>query len=198
MYSFFYRLLQNIVMKGSFNDDVIKIIKKNQVKQIIDIGCADSSLLEKIKDNFLYDGYDVNNLFIKRSKNKYKGKREYNFFNLGIDEINFEKYNPKDSIIILVGLFHHINDEKIKLFLDKTSKFKIYAIDAVKIHDQNMITKLLLSLDKGNYVRNVENYKKILINFEFVTVRNKYVRVPYDHIVSIKNIDYNFVKSIFD
>ena len=61
-----------------------------------------------------------------------------------------------------------------------------------------MITKLLLSLDKGNYVRNVENYKKILINFEFVIAHNKYLRLPYDHIVSIKNIDYNFVKSIFD
>ena len=198
MYSLFYRLLQNIILKRSFNDDVIEIVRKNKVKQIIDIGCADSTLVEKLTGNFSYDGYEIDSSFIKKSKNKYKENNNYNFFNLSIDEINFDKYDPDDSIIILVGLFHHINDEKIKFFLNKTSKFKIYAIDAVKIQDQNIITKLLLSLDKGNYVRDVENYKKILTNFEFVIARNKYLRFPYDHIVSVKNIDYNFVKSIFN
>ena len=198
MYSFFYRFLQNVILKRSFNDDIIKIIKKNQIKQIIDIGCADSPLLQKIEGNYFYDGYEVDYLFIKKSKNKYKGKQEYNFFNQGIDEINFEKYDPKDSIIILIGLFHHINDEKIRFFLEKTSNFRIYAIDAVKISDQNMITKLLLSLDKGNYIRNVDHYKKILLNFEFIIARNKYLRIPYDHIISVKNIDHNFVHSIFD
>ena len=98
----------------------------------------------------------------------------------------------------MTGLFHHINDEKISFFLEKTSNFRIYAIDAVKISDQNMITKLLLSLDKGNYIRNVDHYKKILLNFEFIIVRNKYLWVPYDHIISVKNIDHNFVHSIFD
>ena len=198
MYSLFYRLLQNIILKRSFNDDVIEIVRKNKVKQVIDIGCADSTLVEKLTGNFSYDGYEIDSSFIKKSKNKYKENNNYNFFNLSIDEINFDKYDPDDSIIILVGLFHHINDEKIKFFLNKTSKFKIYAIDAVKIQDQNIITKLLLSLDKGNYVRDVENYKKILTNFEFVIARNKYLRFPYDHIVSVKNIDYNFVKSIFN
>ena len=98
----------------------------------------------------------------------------------------------------MTGLFHHINDEKIRFFLEKTSNFRIYAIDAVKIPDQNMITKLLLSLDKGNYIRNVDHYKKILLNFEFIIARNKYLRFPYDHIISVKNIDHNFVHSIFD
>ena len=198
MYSFFYRFLQNVILKRSFNDDIIKIIKKNKIKQIIDIGCADSPLLQKIVGNYFYDGYEVDYSFIKKSKNKYKGKQEYNFFNQGIDEINFEKYDPIDSIIILTGLFHHINDEKIRFFLEKTSNFRIYAIDAVKISDQNMITKLLLSLDKGNYIRNVDHYKKILLNFEFIIARNKYLRFPYDHIISVKNIDHNFVHSIFD
>ena len=153
---------------------------------------------QKIEGNYFYDGYEVDYSFIKKSKNKYKGKQEYNFFNQGIDEINFEKYDPTDSIIILTGLFHHISDEKISFFLEKTSNFRIYAIDAVKISDQNMITKLLLYLDKGNYIRNVDHYKKILLNFEFIIVRNKYLRIPYDHIISVKNIDHNFVHSIFD
>ena len=53
MYSYFYRLFQSLILKRSFNEDLIKLIKQHNVQDIIDIGSADSPLLEYIAMNIL-------------------------------------------------------------------------------------------------------------------------------------------------
>jgi len=81
--------------------------------------------------------------------------------------------------------------------MEKTKDFTVYAIDAVRIKDQNFLTKFLLNNDKGKFVRHIDDYKKLLKDYDFLIARNMYLRFPYDHLVSTKNIDYQFLKSIF-
>ena len=59
------------------------------------------------------------------------------------------------------------------------------------------ITKLLMALDRGNYIRQLDNYKKILTHFDFYIAKNRYLRFPYDHLVSTKNIDKNIISDVF-
>ena len=54
MYSHFYSLIQKLILKKNFYVDLIKLINKHKVSEIIDIGCADSSILEYINDEYLY------------------------------------------------------------------------------------------------------------------------------------------------
>ena len=197
MYSYFYRFLQRLIVKRTFNEDLIKLIDKNKVNEIIDIGCADSSILEYINSSYSYHGYELNSHFTNKLKLKYKNNNKIKFYNKGVDEIDFNKFDPDKSIIILVGLFHHIDDLQIKRFVDRAKNFKIFAIDAVKIFGQKNITKLLMAVDKGNYIRQLDNYKKILTHFDFLIAKNRYVIFPYDHLVSTKNIDKNIVIDIF-
>ena len=58
MYSYFYRLIQKLILKKSFNNDLSKLIDKHKVSEIIDIGCADSPILEHINNGYSYYGYD--------------------------------------------------------------------------------------------------------------------------------------------
>ena len=74
-------------------------------------------------------------------------------------------------------------------FTDFSENFKIFAIDAVKLVGQKNITKLLMALDRGNYIRQLDNYQKILTHFDFHIAKNRYLRFPYDHLISTKNID---------
>lgn len=197
MYSYFYRILQNIILKRSFYNDVLNLINEDKkIKQIIEIGCADSILLKNINRNYLYDGFDINKSFINKSKKKYKDK--YNFLTMDIDEINFSKYDPKNSIIILIGVLHHISDKKINRFINRTKNFKIYAIDAVRIKSQKAFTKFLLDKDAGNFVRYENHYKRILLNFNFFLAKNKYLIFPYDHLISFKHIEKKIVKNLFN
>ena len=197
MYSYFYRLIQKLILKKSFNEDLVKLIDLCKVNEIIDVGCADSSILENIDNSYTYHGYELNSYFTKKLKSKYVNNNKFNFYNMGVDDIDFSKFDPNKSIIILVGLFHHIDDLQINRFLNKTKEFKIFAIDAVKILGQKKITKLLMSLDKGHYIRELDVYKKILPNFDFFVTKNRYLRFSYDHLVSTKNINKNIILDTF-
>ena len=198
MYSLIYRLGQKILLKRSFYKDFLNIIKFENINHIVEIGCADSIILEKIDKNFSYDGFDVEENFINKSKEKYIENSLYQFKKKSIHEIKFNKYDPKKTIILLIGVFHHVSDEYINIFLNNSKEFKVYAIDAVRLHDQNFFTKLLLNLDKGDYVRFENHYKKILRNYQFILARNKYLNFNYDHLISFKNIDSEIVKNAIE
>ena len=71
MYSHFFSLIQKIILKKNFYADLSKLINKHKVSKIIDIGCADSSILEHINDEYLYYGYDLDSYFTNKSKFKY-------------------------------------------------------------------------------------------------------------------------------
>jgi len=185
------------MLKRSFYDDVIKILNyHNKFKQVVEIGCADGLILKKLSPSYSYFGYEIENKYILKLKNKFQKKENYNFYNKSIDEINFEQFDPQATLIILVGVFHHISNEKIINFLRKTLNFSVYAIDAVRLEDQNFLTKILLDNDQGEFIRKENEYKNILENYNFILARNKYLRVPYDHLVSFKRLESWYLESI--
>ena len=61
MYSYFYGLIQKLILKKNFYVDLIKLVNKQKINAIIDIGCADSSILEHINDEYSYYGFDNKN-----------------------------------------------------------------------------------------------------------------------------------------
>ena len=95
---------------------------------------------------------------------------------------------------MLIGFLHHVDDNLIKKFLAQNStKLNIIALDGFYHKKQNLISKLLLKLDKGNYVRDFKHYKKILNGFRFKKRINYYLRF-YSHLISYKNIDKELIK----
>ena len=126
-------------------------------------------------------------------KKKYR-KNNLHFYKKSINDINFNNFNPNNSIILLIGIFHHLDDTTIKNFLSKTKKFKIISIDAVILPGQSIITRLLFYLDKGNFIRKLKDYKKILKTFDYKILHNRYLRFPYDHVMCFKNISKNDIK----
>ena len=189
MYSYLYSFIQKLILKKSLNSDAANLLRFTKFQNIIDIGCGESDVhnyfkLDKTKKYF---GYELNNYFIKKLRKKYN-KKNFFFANKKIDQINFKKFDPKKTIILLIGIFHHIDDRTIKLFLTKTKNFKIISIDAVILPRQNFITRLLFFLYKGKFIRRLPDYKKIITGFEYKVLRNRYLRFPYDHLMCFKNI----------
>lgn len=197
MYSYIYRSIQNILLKKSFYDDVNKIISSHKkFKNVVEIGCADALILKKFDKSLKYFGYEIEKNYILKLKKNYLNNKKYFFYNKGIENINFINFDAKNTIIILIGVFHHIPDNSIKLFLKKTKNFSVYAVDAVRLNDQNFFTKLLLDNDRGKFIRNLNEYKKILKGYKFNIARNKYLRVSYDHLISYRNLNTSFINEI--
>ena len=90
MYSLFYRLIQKIILKRSFYDDFLNVIKTENIDRIIEIGCADSVILKNLNKDFFYDGFDIEENFIEKSKIKYSDNSKFSFEKKSIHEIDFK------------------------------------------------------------------------------------------------------------
>ena len=163
MYSYLYNFIQKIILKKSLNSDAGNLLKNIKFQNIIDIGCGEGDVHNyfKINKDQKYFGYEIDDYFVQKLKKKYNKKNFY-FTKKSINQINFKKFNPKKTIIMLIGIFHHLDDITIKLFLSKTTNFKIISIDAVILPDQNFITKLLFYFDRGDLFENCLLTKKLL------------------------------------
>ena len=93
------------------------------------------------------------------------------------------------GFILLIGIFHHLDNRSIKKFIKKVKKFKFLSIDAVILPNQSFITKILFFLDRGRFIRELKDYKKLLVHANYKLLRNRYIRAPYDHVMFFKNID---------
>ena len=74
----FLQINSKILIKRSFYDDFLKYFRLEDLNQIVEIGCADSIILESLSKDIKYDGYDIEENYINKSK-KYLNFKNFNF-----------------------------------------------------------------------------------------------------------------------
>jgi 2-polyprenyl-3-methyl-5-hydroxy-6-metoxy-1,4-benzoquinol methylase len=180
-----------MIGKKSFTEQLNNYLDNNRYAEIHDIGCSDGLLARSINlDNTKYFGYDIDAINInsakKNSKNS-KNSKNITFYCKSIDNIKVSK--KKKKLFILIGVFHHLNDQSIINFTKKLSKNdQVIALDGFYHQNQNIISIILKRLDQGNFIRDYNGYKKLLKNFTFSKKINYYLRF-YSHLLFFKNID---------
>lgn len=190
-YSYLYRPIQNLIIfflsKKNFNDQLIHYLEKNHYDEIHEIGCSDGSLLEYIDlKNINYYGYDIDLTNINKAKRKYVNKN-IKFYCKSIEHISIK--NNKKKLFILIGVFHHINDNQILNFVKKLNKNDhVIALDGLYHENQNFFDLMIKKFDKGKYIRTYSGYKKVLLNFKLKKKISVYSRF-ISHLVSSKNIN---------
>jgi 2-polyprenyl-3-methyl-5-hydroxy-6-metoxy-1,4-benzoquinol methylase len=200
IYSFFYRTIQNLIFliigKKSLHEQLNNYLDNNRYAEIHDVGCSDGLLARSINlDNTKYFGYDIDAININSAKKKIKNSKNINFYCKTIDNIKVS--NKKKKLFILVGVFHHLNDQSIINFTKKLSKNDhVIALDGFYHQNQNIISIILKRLDQGNFIRDYNSYKKLLKNFTFSKKINYYLRF-YSHLLSFKNIDKLQIRKFF-
>ncbi len=203
IYPYLYRFLQNLISLGkseqNFFTQIEKLLldKKSKYECILEVGCADGIFLEKVNipKSIKYIGVDTESVLIKKANLKYKGKK-YKFICQSIENININNY-PKKTLIIMLGVVHHLPDNIILNFMAKLGNRSIICLDGFYHKNQNLITRILFFLDRGKFIRTLIGYKKILKNFSFIKKINKYL-LFYSHLISYKNIDNNLMKLCFE
>lgn len=187
----FYLFIQKIMGGKNARE---KIIRKNNIKKnctILDIGCGPAYVLDFLKNKSLkYYGYDTEMNHIDYAKKKYLNKNHF-FFCKRFNKIQINKL-PKFDYVFLFGIIHHLNNKEFKeiIFLIKKilkNKGKLIILDNILIKKQNIIAKILIKLDKGNYIRNLSDYKVLLKknfkNFSYNIIKQKFI--PYTWFTAI-------------
>lgn len=186
---YIYNFFQNIIGAQKFRKFFAEnfVIAKPESK-ILDIGCGTSEILDFLPSECIYEGYDLSKKYISAATKKY-GNRG-NWHCSSISKIKLKNKGSFD-IAIASGILHHINDEEVislakivKNALNSSGRF--VCVENAFTESQSTISKFIISMDRGKYIRSPEGYKTLLLNhFKHVnfTIHHNLIRVPYTHVV---------------
>ena len=190
----FYRLYQKTVRRKKHEYDFFKFIfKKIDLTEIrlLDLCCGDSYVLEYV-NNYVddYMGIDNHEQYLSKCKKRWK---KYNFLNLDITNKNNIKYlidfNP--NFIFMNGAIHHLNDETVKIvnsfILNELKNCYFMSVDPI-IHNNNLINNLMIKLDRGKFIRNEEEYKKLMNSFNSFIIDDFY-KMNFENIFHFRNFE---------
>lgn len=202
IYNYFYRSIQDLLLsligkKNNFTKDLHSLIQKIKFEEIYDIGGSDGQLIKDLDlKRKKYFCFDIDEHNIKIGYKKYKKNKNIFFIKKSIDQIKL-KNTSKKRIFIFKGVFHHLTDLQIIKFLAQLKKKdSVLSIDPFYHKNQKKISILLKKLDRGNYIRDLKGYHKILNNFSYKKKINYYLKF-YSHIIFYKNIDKKLINRFF-
>lgn len=179
---YIYIFLQKIMSATTVRKNFVKRhIKKNY--NVIDVGSGLSTILEGLP-KINYYGYDINSSHIKHAKKKYS-KKNYHFYCKIFSKNEISKL-PRFDCALLLGIVHHLNDKEfleiIRLIASSLKKNgKILILDNVITSKQNFISRFLIKSDKGDNIRNLNQFKLILSKY-FSKIQykiNHQIFIPY-------------------
>ena len=162
-----------------------EVIRATAGMKVLDVGCGPGSLFPYLP-NVNYTGIDLNPSSIARARDLYGNRGRFLVGDvtnrLPDDMANFD-------LVIVSALLHHLDDEEARRLFAALSKLiaqhgRIVTIDNVWLPKQNVIAKLINSLDSGLNVRAPEQYVDLVADLPLQIVTRTYrdlLRIPYDH-----------------
>jgi len=162
------------------------LMEDHEDKIILDVGCGLGKDSIYFKNSKKYIGIDTSQFYINSAKLNYSKYGQ--FYCLPIEKI--EQLSIKHiDIIILNGVFHHLSDSVICEFLIKikskmSKKSTIFSIDPF-LTNRKTLTNLVVSLDRGNFVRSKKGLIDIISNHMFIASQQmiKQIAPPYQRIL---------------
>jgi ubiquinone/menaquinone biosynthesis C-methylase UbiE len=136
-------------------------------KKILEIGCSTGICARKIinmVDNE-YFGIDISDKYIEIAKNH---SSHGNFICMNAAKMTFE--DESFDIILFNGVLHHMDNNLIANCLKevkRTLKQDGVVIIGEPVFSANKpLSNLLLSFDRGKYIRSQESYAKLMVDFK--------------------------------
>lgn len=161
------------ILENNFENQK-KIIQKyfstDSEKTILDLGCGTGEFSVFFNPT-TYTGVDIEKNYIDFARENYQGT----FLVEDATSLSFSD-DHFDGIVIL-GVLHHIDDENcLKILAELKRVLKpsgtVLVLEDVDGPEDNFLTKLIHSYDKGEHVRTEEGYTRLL-NADF-NVLEKY------------------------
>ena len=139
---------------------ITKELDKN--KKTLDIGCGTGQFSTLFNPDH-YHGIDISKKYITHAKDNLKGS----FSVMDAQKIKFPD-NTFDNILV-VGLFHHLNDKIVDNILKEMKrvakkKARILIMEDIPTKSAiNLVGKVVHYFDGGSDIRKTANYKKLLV-----------------------------------
>lgn len=166
---------------------VARYVRPKSGDSVLDIGCGPADILEHLPD-VRYVGFDSNFNYIESAKKRFNTRGT--FFCDRVSEATISEYQSFD-LVLANGILHHLDDsEAIELFVLAHNALKaggrLITLDGCYTPTQSKVSRYLLGIDRGKYVRTEDAYGKLaskVFSEINVTLQEKLLRIPYTHII---------------
>jgi len=183
VYSFIQWLFYDARTESCFQES----IGVTEEKKILDVGCGPGDNVLKYP-NSEYVGIDISQEYIDNANNRFGMLGR--FYCVSVDEIE-KTDTTKIDIVIIKAVIHHLSDEQISGMLEKLKNIMnpgsvLITLDCAFFPKQNPISRMLVSLDRGMFVREVDHYRAVLRKSFLKEIESKRIYQkfpPYDRLL---------------
>jgi len=165
---------------------VAEVLRAQPGQRVLDVGCGPGRLLPFLP-NVSYVGIDASASYLATARARFPQGR---FEQLDL-EGDCSTFADRDfDLIVALGLLHHLSDAAAaKVFAFSRERLRddgrLVTLDGVYWRGQDPVARLLISLDRGRFVRSASGYAS-LARSAFMNVKTtlyeNLLRVPYSHI----------------
>ena len=184
----FYGCVQELFVPQSCRRILLdRYIAPQSEHRFLDLGCGTGLILGYLP-SLDYWGIDSNPDYIRYAQKKYGTRGRFICSDLcGIPW----PVQGKFDCVMAIGLLHHLSDGMVRGVLSRAKDFlapkgKLVTVDGCFEEKQSPLAKRLLQMDRGKYVRHLDEYvalAKPIFNQTRWTVERRLLRVPYSHLV---------------
>jgi 2-polyprenyl-3-methyl-5-hydroxy-6-metoxy-1,4-benzoquinol methylase len=154
---------------------------------ILDIGCGTGDILRHMPD-VNYVGFDMEEKLLEAARRTYGKRGSFHRRKLGRDVI--DEFGAFD-IVLATGVLHHLDDEEAVELFELAARClkpgkRLVTLDGCYVQGQSAMARIILSRDRGRFVRNEEAYSQLAASaFRTVnrTVYNHLLRIPSSIII---------------
>lgn len=183
-----YDFVQNIMGAHKVRQQLVhEFIRPETGFRILDLGCGTAEILRYIPNTVEYWGYDISPDYIAAAKAEFGSRGHFQCGLLNEADLN---NLPKFDCVLALGLLHHLDDEVAKAFFSLAKQVlnpagRVVTIDPCLATGQNPIARFLILRDRGQNVRNAQEYASLAQGaFENVegSLRHR-AWIPYTHCI---------------
>jgi SAM-dependent methyltransferase len=165
-----------------------EVIKPSGIQRVLDFGCGIGYHSKEFVDSE-YLGIEPLQGCVEKAHRIFKNSN--NNFIVGNHKTLKSIPDSSYDLIISMGVLHHLSDEIFKEFVCESHRIlkiggRLTTFDPVYHKEQSKISKWVVSRDRGNWVRTIDEYlnpiHEVYHQDPTYKVYKKLLRIPYDHV----------------
>ena len=178
-----YKAVMRWLLRDGGNVYLANLVEASPGQRVLDIGCGPSVILDYLT-NVQYTGIDMSEKYINNAKEKYGDRAT--FYCTSVDELPHLDDRKFDRVLLL-GVQHHLSNDQLNLLMKSIPSLlapggRVITHDPVLTKRQNLITRILIGLDRGRYVRNQDGYQRFIppsLAIRGSHIKTDMLRLPY-------------------